>query len=113
MRMVQLAMVVALTCAGSVGILAYGAHPGAHVLPSGRHPAAPVRAKGNLVGVDLAQRTVTLALQHSTLTMRVDAGTAVFVGGRFGSISELPLGAPVCAAVDGRAWPTAEWLEPC
>lgn len=107
-RKLQLWVAVALTCVASLGILAFGFHEGDE-----RHPAAPIRAKGYLVGVDLARGTVTLALDGDTLTVRTDAGTAVFVQGRFGSLSELPLGGSVCAAVAGGTWPTAEWLEPC
>ena len=119
---VQLAVAVALTCVASLAILAFGWYGGTGGLSAlshlpgaedGKHPAAPVRAKGYLVGVDLARGTVTLALEGSTLTVRTDAGTAVFVRGRFGSLSDLPLGGSVCAAVADGVWPTAEWLEPC
>ncbi len=117
-RKLQLLVAVALTCVASLGILAFGFHgdgamPALGLGEKDRHPAAPIRAKGYLVGVDLARGTVTLALDGDTLTVRTDSGTAVFVEGRFGSLSELPLGGSVCAAVAGGTWPTAEWLEPC
>ncbi len=119
MKIWQWILAVALTGAASVGILAFGWHPVAHALPGGGATAAaakaPVRARGQLVAVDLARQTVTLDVGATPLTLNVADGTAIFVGGEFADLADLPLGGQVCAAMGAAssAVPTAEWLEPC
>lgn len=70
--------------------------------------------EGQIAAVDLSQGTVTLQLEGTSLVVRVDAGTTIFLAGRTGRLADLSAGQRVRAAYEqdpeGRG-PVAQWIE--